>query len=149
VALLSLLVYSFAGSIVWVFNVEAAAVVAGASGSWHPLLVGATCAVGQALGYTLLYFAGEVVFRHWRWGQRKVEWTRRRYGDRLRTGFYGLTFTAALAGLPPLTAMAALAGGLPVRYLPMIAILLPLRIIRFTVLAAAGEGLLAWWRGLF
>jgi membrane protein YqaA with SNARE-associated domain len=149
VALLSLLLFSFAGSVVWVFNVEAAATVAGASGGWHPLIVGVTCAVGQALGYTLLFFAGEIVFRYWRWGQRKVEWTRERYGERLKTGFYGLTFTAALAGLPPLTAMAALAGGLQVRFLPMMAILLPLRIIRFTVLAAVGEELLAWWNSLW
>ena len=112
-------------------------------------MVGVTCALGQVLGYTLLFFAGDLVFRYWRWGQRKVEQTRERWGERLKKGFYGLTATAALAGLPPMTAMAALAGGFRVRFVPMISIALVLRVVRLTALAAAGNEVVAWWNGIW
>jgi len=147
--LVTLLCLSFAGGIIWLFNVEAAAMVYGAAGAHHPVVVGITCALGQSLAYTFLFFAGEWLMRHWRWGRRQVERTEQRYGDRLRRGFLAFTVPAALVGLPPMTGMAALAGGFHVRYVALIAIALPLRTVRFVALAAAGTQIVAWWERLW
>jgi membrane protein YqaA with SNARE-associated domain len=147
--LLLLLAISFAGGIVWLFNVEATAMVYGASSGWSPVTVGLTCAVGQTLAYAFLFFAGEWVLGRWRWAGRQMERTRARYGARLRRGFLGLTVPAALIGLPPMTGMAALAAGFRVRLLPLLTIALALRSVRFVVLAVAGGQLVAWWRGFF
>lgn len=146
--LISLLLYSFAGGIVWLFNVEAAATVCGASGEHHPLLVGLTCALGQSLAYTFLFFAGEGLLRRWGWGRRLVQRTLDRYGEKLERGFLRFTVPAALVGLPPMTGMAAIAGGFKVRFVPMISIALTLRFVRFVVLAVAGTQIFAWWEGL-
>lgn len=148
-ALVSLLFLSFAGGILWVFNVEAAAMLYGAAGTWNPLLVGVICALGQSLAYTLLFFAGDRLLRRWSWGRRQVERTLARYGERLEHSFLALTAPAALVGLPPMTVMAALAGGFRVRFAPMIGIALTLRSIRFVVLAAAGTQIIAWWNQLW
>lgn len=145
-AILSLLLLSIAGGVVWVFNVEAAAVLYGSKG-FHPALVGVTCAVGQSIAYTLLYFGGDWLLRRWGWWRRSLERMRARWGERLRKGFLGATATAALIGIPPMTGMAAIAGGFDVRYPPMIAIALGLRTVRFIVLAAAGSRIAAWWHG--
>jgi membrane protein YqaA with SNARE-associated domain len=148
-ALISLLFLSFAGGIVWVFNVEAAAMLYGAAGGWNPVLVGVTCALGQSLAYTLLFFAGDRLLRRWGWGRRQVERALARYGERLAHSFLALTVPAALVGLPPMTGMAALAGGFRVRFAPLIGIALTLRTVRFVVLAAAGAQIVAWWNHLW
>lgn len=144
-AILSLLAFSFAGGIVWVFNVESAAVVYGNQGGWHPLVVGLTCAAGQTLAYTFLFHCGDWLYARWRWAGRQVEKTRKKYGDRLSKSFLTFTAPAALIGLPPMTAMAALAGGFQVRLLPLIAIAFSLRLVRFTILAALGDKVSAWF----
>jgi len=141
---LSLFAFSFAGGIIWVFNVETAAMVYGARSGWHPLLVGLACAGGQSAAYTFLFFAGDWLFRRWRWGRAQVERTRARYGSTPASSFLLLTVPAALVGIPPMTAMAALAGGCKVRLLPMIALAFSFRLIRFTILASAGTPLVAW-----
>lgn len=146
---LTLLCISFAGGIVWLFNVEATAVLYAGVGGHNPVLVGLTCAVGQSLAYTFLFFAGTWFFERWRWGKRQLERTRARYGERLRQSFLALTAPAALVGLPPMTAMAALAGGFQVRFVHMISIALSLRIVRFLALAFAGNEIAAWWRTLW
>ncbi len=144
-AILSLLAFSFAGGILWVFNVESAAVVYGNQGGWHPLVVGLTCAAGQSLAYTFLFYCGDWLCAHWRWVGKQVDKTRNKYGERLSKSFLTLTAPAALIGLPPMTAMAALAGGFQVRLLPLIAIAFSLRLIRFTILAAVGDKVSAWF----
>lgn len=147
-AFLSLLAFSFAGGIVWIFNVESAAVLYGGKSAWHPLAVGLTCAAGQTLAYTFLFYCGDWLYAHWRWAGRKIERTRLKYGERLSKSFLTLTAPAALVGLPPMTAMAALAGSFQVRPLPLLAIAFSLRVVRFTLLAAVGQPLLSWWGAL-
>jgi len=145
VAILSLLAFSFAGGIVWLFNVESAAVVYGNQSGWHPLTVGLTCAAGQTLAYTFLFYCGDWLYSRWRWAGKQVAKTRAKYGDRLGRSFLTLTAPAALIGLPPMTAMAALAGGFQVRLLPLVAIAFSLRFVRFTLLAAMGDRLTGWF----
>jgi hypothetical protein len=145
-AILSLLLLSIAGGVVWLFNVEAAAILYGSNG-YHPVLVGLTCAVGQSIAYTLLYFGGDWLLGRWGWWRRGLERMRARWGERLKKGFLGATATAALIGLPPMTGMAAIAASFEVRYSRMIAIALSLRTLRFIILAAAGARIAAWWHG--
>lgn len=141
---LGLLAFSFAGGIVWLFNVETAAVAYGSEAGWHPLAVGLTCAGGQTLAYAFLFRFGDWLCARWRWVGKQVDRTRRKYGRRLSTSFLALTAPAALVGLPPMTAMAALAGSFKVRLVYLIAIAFSLRTIRFTVLAAVGDQLWSW-----
>ncbi len=145
-AILSLLLLSIAGGVIWLFNVEAAAILYGSNG-FNPALVGVTCALGQSIAYTILYFGGDWLLRRWGWWRRRLEQMRARFHDRLHKGFLGATATAALLGIPPMTGMAAIAGSFEVRYPPLIAIALPLRTVRFIVLAAAGSRIAAWWHG--
>jgi len=148
-AWVTLLCISFAGGIVWLFNVEATAVLYAGVGGHNPLLVGLTCAVGQSLAYTFLFFSGGWLLERWSWGRRQIERTRARYGAWLERSFLALTAPAALIGLPPMTAMAALAGGFHVRFLPMIGIAFSLRLVRLLALAFAGTEIAAWWRTLW
>jgi membrane protein YqaA with SNARE-associated domain len=143
--LFSLLAFSFAGGIVWVFSVETAAVVMGASGDYHPLVVGLVCAGGQSLAYTFLFFAGDWLFTRWKWAGKQVDRTEQRWGEKLGKGFLLLTIPAALVGLPPMTGMAALAGGFRVRFLSLICIAFSFRLVRFVVLASVGVELMGWW----
>jgi len=147
--LLSLLAFSFAGGIIWAFNVETAAMVCGARSGWHPLLVGFACAGGQSAAYVFLFFGGDWLLGRWCWGRRQVERTRARYGSRLESSFLIFTVPAALLGIPPMTGMAALAGGFKVRLVPMISIAFSLRLVRFTILASAGMQLMVWWGSLW
>jgi membrane protein YqaA with SNARE-associated domain len=148
-SLLGLLLLSFAGGIVWLFNVETAAMVYGATSGFGPVAVGLTCALGQTLAYAFLFFAGDRLLRRWGWARRRVERMRARYDVRLRRGFLGLTAPAALVGMPPMTGMAALAGGFRVPLAPFVAIALTLRSVRFVVLAVAGAQIVSWWHGLW
>jgi len=147
--ILSMIAFSFAGGIIWVFNVETASVVLGAREGWHPITVGLTCATGQSLSYCFLFFCGNGIFSRWGWGKRQVERTLARYGDKLNKSFLAFTMPAALVGIPPMTGMAALSGGFQVRFVSFIAIAFAFRLIRFIILAAAGTQLMAWWSALW
>jgi membrane protein YqaA with SNARE-associated domain len=146
--LASLFLVCVAGGFVWLFNAEAAAVAYGGMGRWHPALVGVTCAAGQVVSYTVLFFGGGWLLARWRQARERIERTRVRYGARLERSFLALTASGALVGLPPMTVLAAIAGGFRVRYPALIAIAFCLRFVRFTVLALAGNELVALWRSL-
>ncbi len=145
----SLLVFSFCGGIIWLFNVEAAAITMGVSSDWHPLLVALACAGGQSLAYLFLYYCGHWLLSRWRWFSRGVDRMLDRWGERLGRSFLLLTGTAALIGLPPMTGMAAVARSFKVRVLPLLLIAFSLRLLRFTVLASRGDAIPRWWNSLW
>jgi membrane protein YqaA with SNARE-associated domain len=147
--LLTLLLFCFASGIIWLFNAEAACILAAGSGRWSPVTVGVVCALGQTLAYTFLYFGGTWLRDHWRWWRAQLERAETRWGRVLQRSFLALTAPAALIGIPPMTAMAALAGSFKVRFLWMIAIALIGRSVRFQVLAHAGVELAVWWSRLW
>ncbi len=146
---ITLIAWSFAGGICWLFHAETTAIALGAAGGWHPLTIALCCAGGQSLSYVFLFFCGDWLFARWRWWRQQVDRTEQKYGARLQKSFYALTAPAALVGVPPMTGMAALSGGFRVRLLPFIAIAFSLRLVHFFVLATAGSQLVAWWRALW
>ena len=146
---LSLLAFSFCGGIVWIFNVEAAAIAMGASSGWHPLTVGLACAGGQSLAYTFLYYCGGWLLSRWRWFSRKVDAMLKRWDKRFARNFLLLTVPAALIGIPPMTGMAAVARSFKVRPAPLLLIAFSLRLLRFTVLASTGDAIPRWLSSLW
>lgn len=145
--LASLVVVGLVGTVIWVLNPEAAAILYGSELGWSPLLVGLVLGGCQALMYALIYGFGELLMRRWAWLARKVEATRTRYRSHLNRNYLLLSFSGAITGVPPIIALSVLAGGFKVPRRTFIPIALVGRVIRFTVLAAVGGALLAWWRG--
>lgn len=143
----SLVVVAFIGSVLWVVSPEAAAVYYGSELGWNPVLVGLTCACGQIGMYVLLYHGGEVLVARWRWLHDKVIAVRLRYQRRLERGYLLMTFTGSMTGIPPILALVVLAPGFGVPQRHLLPVTFAGRMVRFTVLAFAGEALLAWWRG--
>lgn len=144
---LSLAVVGFIGSVFWVLSPEAAAIYYGSELGWSPLMVGGVIACAQLPMYGLLYSFGGLVLRRWRWLARQVDRTRGRYQSHLERNYLLLTLAGATTGIPPIIALAVLASGFDVplrRLLPVAAVG---RVIRFSVLALAGEAILTWWRG--
>ena len=146
---LSLLVFSFAGGIIWLFNEEAAAIAASSAGVLPAWAVALACASGQTLAYVFLFFCGHWLLSRWRWFQRQVDKMMARWGERLGRSFLLLTAPAALVGIPPMTGMAAVARSFNVRLLPLVAIAFSLRLVRLMVLAGAGTQLAGWWEALW
>lgn len=145
--LASLVVVGLAGTVLWVLNPEAAAIFYGAELGWSPPVVGLVLGASQAVAYGVIFGFGEALVRRWSWLARKVETTRARYASHLERNYLLMSFSGAVTGLPPIIALTILAGsfGVPLRhFLPVCA---AGRVIRFTILAAVGSGLLAWWRG--
>ncbi len=144
-----LIALSFVGSIFWLVNTEGTAIVYGSQRGWNPLVVGLCCAIGQLGMHTVLYFAGGSVLARWRWLREREERVRARYGERLEKRYLALSAVAALTGVPPVVVLSVLASGfgIPARhYLPL---MFPLRVIRFTILAALGVQIGAYWRAMF
>lgn len=144
---LTLLGVGFVGSVFWVLSPEAAAIYYGSELGWHPLAVGGVVAFAQAFMYVLLYHFGGVVLKRWGWLSRQVDRTRGRYQSHLERNYLILTLTGSMTGIPPIVALASLASGfdIPLRHFLPTTVLG--RVIRFSILAAVGEALVAWWRG--
>jgi membrane protein YqaA with SNARE-associated domain len=147
--LLSLAGICFLGGAVWVFNAETTVIVYGAEFGFHPFLVGLVAATAQCAMYALLFYSGGWLMTHWRWLGSKIEKARNRFADHLQERYLVATASAALIGLPPMTAMAALGKGFQVRILRLLIVAFIFRVVRFTLLAALGFQLRAFWQGLW
>ncbi len=147
--IVGLIALSFVGSVFWLVNTEGTAIVYGSQRGWNPLVVGLCCAIGQLGMHSILYFAGGRVLARWRWLREREARVRARYGERLEKRYLAISAFAALTGAPPVVIMSVLASGfgIPARhYLPL---MFPLRVVRFTILAALGVQIGAWWRSIF
>ncbi|GIW73437.1 MAG: hypothetical protein KatS3mg102_2979 [Planctomycetota bacterium] len=144
--LLGLLGLGFVGSVFWVVSTEAAAVYYGSALACPPLLVGLACALGQCGMYLILYAGGEQLLGRWRWLGRQVDRARQRLGERLETAYLSTAGLGAVLGVPPALAFPALAGSFGVRLGALLPVMFAGRLVRFSVLAAAGAQLLGWLR---
>lgn len=144
---LLLLPIGFVGSVLWIVSTEGSAMYYGSEG-YHPLLVGVLAALGQALMYLVLFHGGEKLVGRWRWLADKVQLLRDRYQERLETGYLTLTGISSIIGLPPHVALMALGKAFGMRFWVLWPLSLAGRIVRFTVLAAAGDEIVAWWNSL-
>jgi len=129
---------AFVGSTLWVVSPELSSVYYGSNLGWHPLAVGAICAVGQGPAYAIYYVGGAGLVARWRWLGAKVERTRARLGRRLERHYLLLTALASLTGMPPVIAMCALGAGFGVRPRALFPVVLAGRFVRFSLLAAGG-----------
>lgn len=146
---IGLLLLSFAGSVVWLFNTEATAIVYGSQKGWHPLFVGVICALGQLGMHVALYLGGARLAVRWRWLREREERVRRRWGERLEQRYLIVTAVGAFLGAPPVVVMAALAPGFGVPLRHLVPIVFPLRVARFTLLAALGTQIGPWLKSLW
>ncbi len=145
-AVLSLMGVSFIGSVFWVVSTEAAAVYYGGSRGWWTPVVGRVGGVSRAAMYVILYSGGDPLVQRWGWLRRTVARTRIRFADHLERRFLTLTGIAAIFGMPPVVPIVALASSFGVTWRHALPVALAGRIVRFTLLAWAGESLLEWWR---
>jgi hypothetical protein len=137
---LALIAIGFLGTVVWVFSPEAAAALYATQRSWHPLLIGLLVATGQALAHIILFFAGDLLRRRWRWFDRKCERVRARHGRLLQKGLVPLGCASGLLGIPPSSVTATLAPGLGLRARVLLPLMFAMRIIRLSVIAALAAG---------
>lgn len=135
------------GSVFWVLSTEAMAILYGSQG-WNPFYVGALCSLGQNIAYVGIYYGGEQLLGRWKALGRQVHALRRKLGHGARRGFLITTVFGHVSGFPPAPATVALAPGFSVRPLTLFPLTFMARWVRFTVLAFAGEPLLAWWNTL-
>ncbi len=144
VEILVLVPIGFVGSVFWFVSAEGSAMYYGSLG-YHPLLIGLLAALGQCVMYVILYHGGSRLVARWSWLARKVEALRMRYERRLTTGYLSVSSVAAVTGVPPLVALMTLGSAFGARFWHLWPLALAGRTIRFTVLAAVGEELVAAW----
>ena len=147
--IVGLIALSFVGSLFWLVNTEGTAIVYGSQKGWNPLMVGVCCAVGQLGMHSLLYFGGGRVLERWRWLREREARVRARYGERLEKRYLAITALGSLTGAPPVVILSVLAHGFGVPARHYLTLMFPLRIVRFTILAALGVQIGAFWRALF
>lgn len=145
--LLILLPIGFVGSVLWVVSAEASAIYYGTEG-YHPLAVGTLAALGQCLAYMCLYFGGAKLVGRWVWLAGQVERLQTRYHERLQSGYLSAVAVGSVLGVPPCVGLVTLAPAFHVKFIPMWPIAFGGRIIRFTILAAVGTEIVAWWNDL-
>ncbi len=143
--LASLLGIGFVGSVFWVVNAELTAILYGSQLGWHPLAVGLLIGAAQTAMYVLLYFGGAQAMTRWAWLDRQVVRVRDRFQERLERAYLPASGVAAILGVPPVIALVALAPGFQVPLLHVVPIAFAGRVVRFSILAAFGERLVAWW----
>lgn len=144
---LTLMGVGFVGSVFWVISPEAAAIYYGSELGWNPVAVGGVVAIAQAGMYVLLYHFGHVLLTRWGWLARQIDRTRGRYQTHLDRNYLILSLAGATTGIPPIVALATLASGFDIPLRKFLPVTMLGRVIRFSVLAAVGEALVAWWRG--
>ncbi|MFT5432115.1 MAG: hypothetical protein ACI9OJ_002813 [Myxococcota bacterium] len=144
---LSIVGLAVIGSVFWVISTEAMAILYGSQG-WNPFYVGALCALGQNIAYVGIYFGGEQLLDRWKLLAKQVRKLRDKLGDGVRRGFLITTGFSHVVGFPPAPATVALAPGFSVRPMTLFPLTFTARWVRFTVLAFAGEPLVAWWNTL-
>ena len=145
--LASLVAVGLVGTVFWVVSPEAAAVLYGAELGWSPPLVGLVIGISQSVMYALIHGSGGLLVRRWAWLGRKVEATRTRFQAGLERNYLLLSLSGSITGVPPIIALSVLASGFGVPRRHFVPVTTLGRVIRFTVIAAAGSALLAWWRG--
>ena len=120
---------------------EPIAVIAGLSTKVEWWLVAICLAVGQAIGFTLMYFFGEFFLARWVWLSQKL---RRVNVDEYAHKRLLFTSLAGLFGMPPLTAL-AIAGPLyEPRFSGFISVVFGCRLLRFLVFAGAATALMEY-----
>lgn len=121
---------------------EAWAVFIGLVGQRHWLLVAFTLAVGQTIGFTLMYIFGERLLPR----IRKLDQAAKKLNrERIKAHAPWVLALGAVTGVPPHLAMCALAPVLRIPY----ALLLPItflgRMVRFGVLAGVPQAFSGWF----
>jgi|GEM_PF-1784329 len=146
VEILLLLPIGFVGSVFWFVSAEGSAMYYGSQG-YHPALVGFLAALGQCTMYIILYHGGVRLVDRWQWLAKKVAVLHERYQQRLTKGYLSVSGIASISGIPPLVALMTLGSAFGARFWHLWPIALTGRTVRFTILAAVGEELIAWWNG--
>jgi membrane protein YqaA with SNARE-associated domain len=135
VELLALLPVTFAGSVVWFLNPEAASMLYVAAGGFHPLAVGLVAAVGQAAALLVLWSGGRRLRAIWPWLDRQCRRVQVRWGRSLQRSTIPAAAVSGLLGVPPASATAVLAPGLGLPAAVVLPLLIAGRLLRFTALA--------------
>jgi membrane protein YqaA with SNARE-associated domain len=141
--LAALFFLTFVGTVVWVLNPEAAAVVSVTGRSLRPLDVAVVAALGQAGAQGLLWVGGDRIRAIWPWFNRQCETARTRWGLQLSRSTVPVALSSGLLGVPPSSATAVLSPGLGLRAALVLPILFVTRIIRFAVVCLAAAELVA------
>ena len=138
--LLELYLIGCVGTVVWVVNAEIATMLYGASSSTtHPLMIGLAAALGQCTSYLIFLRWGSPLVARFAWVKGIVSKTETRYGERIKSGFLGITIMAAVFGIPPVIGLILLAKPFRISGRTVIAIAFLGRFFRFTLLAVFGE----------
>ena len=139
-------ILSIPSPIISIINAEAVALFVGIAGTRPWLMVGFTMAAGQCVTFSLLYFFGEAICRHFKWLKKKVDAL---HTDTIRMAKYQKytawwLVLAALFGLPPLSVLAVLAPSFHVKFRLFFAIAYGGRFLRFCLLAGMPSLFTGW-----
>jgi membrane protein YqaA with SNARE-associated domain len=133
-----------AASVFWFIPVWATCALYSSQLGWPPWLVGLVAASAQCVGYSGLYAAGDRLAGAWPGFAKRVESARLRWSGRLDHAYLPSTVLGGLTGVPPMVALAALAPAFEVPLAPFLGCVFVGRVVRFTLFAGAGQGLMAW-----
>jgi membrane protein YqaA with SNARE-associated domain len=140
---LILLGVAFLGTFVWVFNCEAALIVAITRQGWGAVPVALLMTAGQAAAWLLLFTVGQRLRARWRWFDRQCERVRRRWGERLARRATVVMVLGGIFGVPPTSALAALAPGMGVRLSVLLPVMAAARVVRFLVIGLLASRVVA------
>lgn len=119
----------------WFMNQEAWVVVQALRGA-DPILLSITSALGQFVGFTILFFFGDRIIGKVKKIKAKIDKVDM---EKYRRSSYLLLILGAITGIPSFTILSLLAGTLKFKFLPYGLICISGRILRFMVLAFAPE----------
>jgi membrane protein YqaA with SNARE-associated domain len=128
---LILCIIAIPAPVIFIFNSETIAIVMGLKGH-HFLIVSAAIALGQTIGFCLLYYFGQYLVNHWQSLHNRLQ--RFDLEKFHKQGNY-LICCGALTGLPPLNIMSILASrvGIPISFLAVVTFFM--RWLRYAILA--------------
>ena len=127
--------------ILMMISSEAIAVVLALQGR-SPLLIAVALAVGQSIGFSLLYYFGEQICERWQTLKNKLDQFDLKKFQKNIPYFIA---SAAFAGLPPLNLSCIAASALKVRFLPLLILIVIGRWSRYFLIASIPE----WFQKYF
>jgi membrane protein YqaA with SNARE-associated domain len=122
--------------LLWVFNAEAWVVGQAIRGVEFPFGLALAATVSQALTFSFLYYAGDLILARFPRIQARVE---KLDVERHRSAGYTVLSAAAVLGFPPLVLLSLLSRSLHYRFPIFVAVCLAGRLSRFSVLAMAPD----------
>ena len=127
--------------ILMMISSEAIAVLLALDGK-SPWLIASALAIGQSIGFSLLYYFGEQICNRWQALKNKLDQFDM---EKFQSNIPYFIASASFFGLPPLNLSCIAASALKIRYSPLLVLIVSGRWLRYFIIASIPE----WFQKYF